>query len=83
LTKYEQTDFSHIHNALLPTEHALALLCPVCVVDIHHRPAFPKALNKKVPEVKAWEPAPKKKPQFSFLQKFWYELMDPVKLRAI
>jgi len=35
------------------------------------------------PEVKAWEPAPKKKPQYSFLQKFWYELIDPVKLRAI
>jgi len=33
--------------------------------------------------VKPWEPAPKKRPQFSFLQKFWYELMDPVKLRAI
>jgi len=35
------------------------------------------------PEVKAWEPAPKRKPQYSFLQKFWYELIDPVKLRAI
>ena len=33
--------------------------------------------------VKPWEPTPKKRPQFSFLQKFWYELMDPVKLRAI
>jgi len=42
-----------------------------------------EALSKTVPEVKAWEPAPKKKPQYSFLQKFWYELIDPVKLRAI
>ena len=42
-----------------------------------------EALSKKVPEVKAWEPAPKRKPQYSFLQKFWYELIDPVKLRAI
>ena len=33
--------------------------------------------------VKPWEPAPKKRPQFSLLQKFWYELIDPVKLRAI
>ena len=33
--------------------------------------------------VKVWEPAPKRKPQYSFLQKFWYELIDPVKLRAI
>ncbi len=41
-----------------------------------------EALSKMVPEVKAWEPAPKKKPQYSFLQKFWYELIDPVKLRA-
>lgn len=32
---------------------------------------------------KRWEPAPKKRPQFSHLQKFWYELMDPAKLRAI
>jgi len=42
-----------------------------------------EALSKTVPEVKAWEPAPKRKPQYSFLQKFWYELIDPVKLRAI
>jgi len=32
---------------------------------------------------KPWESAPKKRPQFSHLQKFWYELVDPVKLRAI
>ena len=42
-----------------------------------------EALSKTVPEVKVWEPAPKRKPQYSFLQKFWYELIDPVKLRAI
>jgi hypothetical protein len=32
--------------------------------------------------VKVWEPAPKKVPKYSFLQKVWYELMDPVRLRA-
>ncbi len=32
--------------------------------------------------VRVWEPAPKKAPQYSFLQKVWYELMDPVRLRA-
>jgi len=32
--------------------------------------------------VKVWEPAPKKAPQYSFLQKVWYELVDPVRLRA-
>ncbi|EKD81528.1 MAG: hypothetical protein ACD_39C01767G0003 [uncultured bacterium] len=38
---------------------------------------------KVVPvSVKIWEPAPKKAPRYSFLQKVWYELMDPVRLRA-
>ena len=32
--------------------------------------------------VRVWEPAPKKAPQYSFLQKVCYELMDPVRLRA-
>ncbi len=32
--------------------------------------------------VKVWEPSPKKPPKYSLLQKFWYELMDPVRLRA-
>lgn len=40
------------------------------------------ALTKPVPEVRAWQPAPKKAPKYSFLQKVWYELMDPVRLRA-
>jgi len=39
--------------------------------------------KSEVQVIKPWEPAPKKRPQFSFLQKFWYELIDPVKLRAI
>jgi len=32
--------------------------------------------------IRVWEPAPKKAPQYSFLQKVWYELMDPVRLRT-
>ena len=39
-------------------------------------------LNKSAPAVHAWEPAPKNPPQFSFLKKIWYELIDPVRLRA-
>lgn len=42
-----------------------------------------ESLQKPAAEVRAWEPEPKKRPQLSFLQKFWYELLDPVKLRAI
>lgn len=41
-----------------------------------------EVLSKPVSEVRAWEPAPKKAPQYSFLQKVWYELIDPVRLRA-
>lgn len=40
----------------------------------------PKA---EVEVVKPWEPAEKKRPKYSFLQKFWYEMIDPVRLRAI
>ncbi|MEW6709420.1 MAG: hypothetical protein AB1403_06290 [Candidatus Riflebacteria bacterium] len=32
--------------------------------------------------VKVWEPAPKVAPQFPVLKRLWYELVDPVKLRA-
>lgn len=38
--------------------------------------------KSEVKAFKPWEPAPKKQPQYSFLQKVWYELMDPVRLRA-
>jgi hypothetical protein len=30
-----------------------------------------------------WQPKPKKEPQFPTLKRLWYELIDPVKLRAI
>jgi len=40
-------------------------------------------LKKPAPEIKPWEPAPKKEPQLSGLKKLWYEFMNPVKLRAI
>lgn len=36
----------------------------------------------EVRNFKPWEPAPKKQQHFSILQKLWYELIDPVKLRA-
>lgn len=38
--------------------------------------------KKEVREFKAWEPAPKVAPQFPVLKRLWYELVDPVKLRA-
>lgn len=41
-----------------------------------------ESLKKVAPDVLPWEPAPKKQPQYSFLQKVWYELIDPVRLRA-
>jgi DNA-binding transcriptional MerR regulator len=40
-------------------------------------------LSKPVPEVRTWEPAPKKQPQLSALKKIWYELINPAMLRAI
>ncbi len=33
-------------------------------------------------KIEAWQPKPKKQPNYSFLQKFWYELVSPEKLRA-
>ena len=40
-------------------------------------------LNKPAPEIKAWEPTPKKMPQLSGLKKLWYEFVNPARLRAI
>jgi len=34
-------------------------------------------------KLEPWQPKPKKKPQFPALKRLWYELIDPVKLRAI
>lgn len=47
--------------------------------SIHHYLTQPRIKAKKF---KLWEPQPKRRSQFSFLQKFWYELVDPAKLRA-
>lgn len=41
-----------------------------------------KALKKSAPAVKPWEPAPKKAPEMSLLQKLWAELINPAQLRA-
>jgi len=71
------------HDLEATRKSALAIEAKVDALAKKPEPEVVEAFNKKVPEVKAWEPAPKKKPQFSFLQKFWYELMDPVRLRAI
>lgn len=32
--------------------------------------------------VRVWVPVAKKQPQYSFWQRFWYELTDPIRLRA-
>lgn len=71
------------HDLEATRKSALAIEAKVDALAKKPEPEVVEALSKKVPEVRAWEPAPKKRPQLSFLQKFWYELMDPVKLRAI
>jgi len=71
------------HDLEATRKSALAIEAKVDALAKKPEPEAVEALSKKVPEVRAWEPAPKKRPQLSFLQKFWYELMDPVKLRAI
>ena len=37
----------------------------------------------EIKQVKAWEPPKKETPKLNFLQKLWYEITDPIKLRAI
>lgn len=40
-------------------------------------------LEKPSPkQIEAWQPKQKKQPNYNFLQKFWYELVSPEKLRA-
>ncbi len=82
----QKDDTAALHNRIESLEKAVMLL----VQTVNHQNTKLDAIQMRLEPpkvepvvVKVWEPAPKKKPQYSFLQKFWYELIDPVKLRAI
>lgn len=62
-----------------------ALAIEAKVDALFHKPeqgVVEKALQKSAPLVRPWEPAPKKVPEMSLLQKLWAELINPAKLRA-
>lgn len=71
------------HDLEATRKSALAIEAKVDALS--HRPEqelVEKALQKSAPAVKPWEPAPKKAPEMSLLQKLWAELINPAQLRA-
>lgn len=82
----QKEDTAALHSRIESLENAVMLL----VQTVNHQNKKLEAIQFRLEPPKAeiksfkpWEPEPKKRPQLNFLQKFWYELMDPVRLRAI
>jgi len=81
----QKDDTAALHSRIESLENAVMLLVQTVNNQNKKLEAIQFRLDPPKSEVKAfkpWEPAPKKQPQYSFLQKVWYELMDPVRLRA-
>jgi len=81
----QKEDTAALHSRIESLENAVMLLVQTVNNQNKKLEAIQFRLDPPKSEVKVfkpWEPAPKKQPQYSFLQKVWYELMDPVRLRA-
>lgn len=71
------------HDLEVTRKSALAIEAKVdALVKRPEKENVAENLQKAAVKVQPWEPAPKKQQHFSILQKLWYELIDPVKLRA-
>lgn len=71
------------HDLKATRESALAIEAKVDALAKKPESEVAEGLGKAIEEIKPWEPVRRIRPEFSFLQKLWYELVDPTKLRAI
>ena len=81
----QKEDTAALHSRIESLEKAIMLLVQTVNSQNTKLEAIQFRLDppKIEPAIcKPWQPAPKKAPKYSFLQKVWYELMDPVRLRA-
>lgn len=72
------------HDLEATRKSALAIEAKVdSLVKKPEEEKIPESLQKAAPKVLPWTPSVKQRRRFSLIERFWYELVDPAKLRAI